>query len=164
MTSGWAWLLFERPLLPSDGSVGCVKVMRDLSEPMFMSGELDTSREIKGAQHLSHYIQRSRHRAESFCRRKPRTCVVLESFQLRERTSDSSLTSPERLNSRLEQELSHLDFEVELYYQTPADAKNVCKDSRMKKWGLWVPGRPHETDARRHLLLWLRKEANGEHG
>lgn len=164
MDTGWAWLLFERPLLSADGSVGAVKVGLELSRPMCMSGTLNTSNEVQGAKTLVRYVSRSRERAESFCQRVPRTCIVTESFVNREGTMDPSLSSPERLNSRVQQELSHVDFEYELYEQSPSDAKRVITDKRLRMWGLWHPGQPHRNDAMRHLLLWLRKEANDEHG
>lgn len=159
-TSGWAWLLFERPLLRHDGSVGCVKVAQGLSTPMFMSGELDTSKEVQGAKDLVRYVRRSRSRGMTFCRRPPRTVVVCEAFVSREGTMDSSLLTPERLNSRVESELSREEFDYELVMQSVSDAKGTITDKRLKLWDLWVPGSPHENDARRHLLLWLRKEAN----
>lgn len=161
--SGWAWLLFERPLLPSDGSVGCVRVGLSLSRPMCMSGEMNTSREVQGSKDLVRYISRSRERGMSFCRRSVRQAVVMESFQARERTMDANLTSPERIAARVEQELSRVDYEFEWYWQSPSDAKGTITDKRLKRWGLWYPGQPHRNDAMRHLLLWLRKEANGEH-
>lgn len=40
-------------------------------------------------------------------------------------------------------------------WQSPSNAKGVFTDERIRREGLWVPGRPHAVDAVRHLcLLW----------
>lgn len=39
--------------------------------------------------------------------------------------------------------------------QTPAQAKNLWTDSKLKHLGLWEPSRPHAMDALRHLLYYM---------
>lgn len=75
---------------------------------------------------------------------------------------DSNVSAPDRLSNRVQQELSHEEFQYEFVEQSPSDAKGTITDKRLKLWGLWYPGEPHRNDAMRHLLLWLRKE--GQHG
>lgn len=43
-------------------------------------------------------------------------------------------------------------------YNTPADAKKVITDQRLKAGGLWVRGQQHARDAIRHAALGYRKE------
>ena len=42
-----------------------------------------------------------------------------------------------------------------LFEQTPSQAKNLWTDGKLKKLGLWIPGRGHAMDATRHLLYHL---------
>jgi hypothetical protein len=44
---------------------------------------------------------------------------------------------------------------VDLICQTPAQAKNLWTDDKLKKLGLYIPGAPHAMDATRHLLYYL---------
>lgn len=39
--------------------------------------------------------------------------------------------------------------------QTPAQAKNLWTDEKLKKLDLWVPAKPHAMDALRHLLYYM---------
>jgi hypothetical protein len=41
------------------------------------------------------------------------------------------------------------------YVQTPAQAKNLWPDEKLKKLGLWIEGQPHAMDATRHMLYHL---------
>lgn len=41
------------------------------------------------------------------------------------------------------------------YEQTPAQAKNLITDDKLKKSGLWKPSLKHAMDAQRHLLYHL---------
>ena len=159
--SGWAWLLYERRLLQSDGAVGAVRLGMDISDPWCLFGQVDCSDERHGAERLAHFVRRARERSERIAATDQlRCCLVCEAFILTERTKRASTLSPVRLTARLD---AILGDEVEWFEQTAADAKGVCTDDRMKQWGLWQPGQPHATDALRHLVLWLRKELNNEH-
>jgi hypothetical protein len=42
-----------------------------------------------------------------------------------------------------------------VHCQTPAQAKNLWTDDKLKKVELWIPGNPHAMDATRHLLYYL---------
>jgi hypothetical protein len=44
---------------------------------------------------------------------------------------------------------------TEFKLQTPADAKRLGTDARLKALGWWTPGQDHARDATRHLLLAL---------
>lgn len=46
---------------------------------------------------------------------------------------------------------------VEFKLQTPADAKLVWSDVRLKENGLWVPKQEHARDALRHALTYLQR-------
>jgi len=87
------------------------------------------------------------------------TCVVLEDFILRERTSDRSLLSPVRLNAMLTQTITSERPELSVVLQSPSD-KSVIRDDQLKRWGLWSVGQQHARDATRHLVLWLRKNSS----
>lgn len=45
--------------------------------------------------------------------------------------------------------------EADLKEQTPAQAKNLWTDSKLKTLGLWKPSLPHAMDALRHLLYYM---------
>lgn len=52
----------------------------------------------------------------------------------------------------------------QVVWQSPSNAKGVFTDERIRRAGLWVPGRPHAVDAIRHLcLLWRQCEVKGGH-
>lgn len=44
---------------------------------------------------------------------------------------------------------------IALYLQTPAQAKKLITDDKIRKLDLWIPGHPHAMDATRHLLYHL---------
>ena len=46
-------------------------------------------------------------------------------------------------------------FQVDVTWQTPSQAKFFFTDDRIKKLGLYQPGKPHAMDAMRHLLYYL---------
>ena len=45
--------------------------------------------------------------------------------------------------------------ETKITEQTPAQAKNLVTDDKLKKLSLWEPAKPHAMDALRHLLYYL---------
>lgn len=51
-----------------------------------------------------------------------------------------------------------VDYDPGLAYNTPADAKKVITDQRLRAAGLWVRGQQHARDAIRHAALGYRKE------
>lgn len=44
---------------------------------------------------------------------------------------------------------------IEVVWQQPSDAKGYATDERLKRWGLWLPGKAHERDAWRHLAYFV---------
>ena len=49
-----------------------------------------------------------------------------------------------------------MDWHIEdPHAQTPSQAKNLWTDSKLKKLGLWQPGKPHAMDAVRHMMYFL---------
>lgn len=124
--------------------------------------------ENNGAENVWHQMIVSRHMTVRILERRPGgsplddwpEVVQFEDFKLRERTMNSSLLSPVRLTSKVEM-LLHRDVTefntVWLDPQSASDAKSTATDERMRNWGLWQPGKPHATDALRHLLVSLRR-------
>lgn len=84
------------------------------------------------------------------------TRFVCESFQLRESTSDPSLLSPVRIQSKLELLLYTGNIQADVYQTYQPSQKSVITDERLKRWGLWLPGQRHARDAMRHVALDLR--------
>jgi hypothetical protein len=166
--SGWAWLVYEVSRLDSDGALGAVRVGSGLNDPLFRFGEISCVDEDASTWTLADWIGASSDKARRFIGGGDvRTVVVVESFSLRERTASNDLLSPVRLSAKLGLLVWLINQEepgvVEWFWQSPSDAKSVCTDERMRRWGLWQAGKPHATDAIRHLILWLRKEIADEH-
>lgn len=82
------------------------------------------------------------------------TALVVEDFRITVQTAKKS-QQPDALKiiGALEY-LAHLGG-CDVYLQTPGDAKRFATDSRLKKAGMWTPGRKHANDAARHLFMWL---------
>lgn len=93
--------------------------------------------------------------------------VVIEDFVLRKFSAGRDLLAPVRMISRIEQIIDLLleyGYEPEdrqgvlpIFKQMPALAKGTCTDERMRRWGLWTPGKPHGNDALRHAVTFLRR-------
>lgn len=170
-TSGWAWCCIGRkeltsgvplhellPFLAAD-TQGYL-----LEDRRFMCGEIKCfpgdRAEDKGAEELYYRAISLDHMAGRVSRgRVGRTHVVGEGFTLRELTKDPSLLSPVRLYSKVEL-LFYRSNEIDVWVterQQASDAKATCTDARMRSWGLWLPGKPHATDATRHLIVYLRR-------
>ncbi len=76
--------------------------------------------------------------------------IVCESFTLREGIYGADL-SPVYIIGALEA----LYPTVPIKYQEPK-LKPLCDDGRLKKLGLYIPGKPHSNDAMRHAIIALR--------
>lgn len=76
--------------------------------------------------------------------------VICESFTLREGIFGADL-SPVSVIGALEA----LMQDIEIVYQEPK-LKPLCDDTRLKKIGLHLPGKPHANDAMRHGIIYLR--------
>lgn len=93
--------------------------------------------------------------------------VVIEDFILRKFSAGRDLLAPVRMIARIEQIIELLleyGYEPEdrgrvlrVYKQLPALAKSTCTDERMRRWGIWTPGKPHANDALRHAVTFLRR-------
>jgi hypothetical protein len=76
--------------------------------------------------------------------------IVCESFELREGVYGADL-SPVQVIGALEA----LYPTVPIWYQAPYQ-KPLVDDDRLKKLGLYEPGKPHRNDAVRHMVIYLR--------
>lgn len=88
---------------------------------------------------------------------------VIEDFTLRQLTTTKAEgISPVRIGAMLcvwLYEIMPTEREIRVSWQTPAQAKTVVTDKRMKDLDLWVPGLPHANDAIRHVDLYRRRLA-----
>ncbi|MDD2326417.1 MAG: hypothetical protein PHW63_10570 [Alphaproteobacteria bacterium] len=87
-----------------------------------------------------------------------RVIVAIENFTVRQLNSSAEFLAPVRLAAGITQELFHTD-NTKIYFQTPADAKGICTDKRMDKWGYEIKTQKdrHSRDADRHAILCLRR-------
>ena len=76
--------------------------------------------------------------------------IVCESFALREGIYGADL-SPVYIIGALEA----LYQDNKKVYQEPK-LKPLCDDARLKRMGLFEPGKPHRNDAVRHAVIYLR--------
>lgn len=93
--------------------------------------------------------------------------VVIEDFVLRKFSRDQDLLAPVRMTARIKQIIELLcqyGYEKEdqhrvlpVFKQQPSLAMSTCTDDRMRRWGLWTPGKPHANDALRHAVTFLRR-------
>jgi hypothetical protein len=50
---------------------------------------------------------------------------------------------------------------TQVRWQTPAQAKHFWTDSRLKKFKVYRPGKPHAMDAMRHLMYFMHFKMGG---
>jgi len=88
----------------------------------------------------------------------PWTTVIYERFMYQRRELDRGvslvLDSVEYIGVVKLWHLRHLE-EVDLVCQTPAQAKNLWTDQKLKRLELYKANAPHANDATRHLLYYL---------
>jgi hypothetical protein len=88
----------------------------------------------------------------------PWTTVIWERFMYQRRELDKgvslSLASVEYIGICKLYEDFH-EEDVTFVEQTPAQAKNLWTDNKLKTLGLYMASAPHANDATRHLLYWL---------
>jgi hypothetical protein len=91
--------------------------------------------------------------------RWPGAAIVIEDFILRKQSMDRAMLSPVRLTAALEWVIDESGIPYSLFRQTPAEAKGLATDERLKKWGLYqrAGGMQHARDADRHGITFLRK-------
>lgn len=133
-----------------------------LSDP---SEKILTNIEIHQHGEVSTYLGRNGVDGEAICvddiwamlKCWPDSAIVIEDFILRQLRKDSDLLSPVRVTAAL----SYLIWKDRRVWhkQSPADAKNVATDDRLRRWGLYSSdgGLQHARDADRHAILFLRK-------
>lgn len=87
-----------------------------------------------------------------------RVIVAIENFTVRQINHSPEFLSPVRIAAGIVQELYHTD-NTKIMYQTPSEAKGVCNDKRMDKWGFTIKTLKdrHSRDADRHAILCLRR-------
>lgn len=82
--------------------------------------------------------------------------IVVEDFRITIQTAKKS-QQPDALKI-----IGAIDYiaagSAQVVLQTPGDAKRFATDDRLKKAGMWTPGRRHANDAARHLFLRLCKK------
>lgn len=76
--------------------------------------------------------------------------IICENFELREGIYGADL-SPVYIIGALEA----LYPTTQIVYQAPYQ-KPLVDDDRLKKLGLYEPGKPHRNDAVRHMVIYLR--------
>ena len=89
----------------------------------------------------------------------PHAAIVVEDFILRPHNHETSrdLLSPVRITAKIEHHLWRNNRKM--WLQTPAQAKTVSSDDRLKAWGVYTKegGLQHARDADRHVILFLRR-------
>jgi hypothetical protein len=105
---------------------------------------VETSGQIKGG--LAGFLEQDAEMLELY----RFDVIVCESFTLREGIYGADL-SPVYIIGALEA----LYQDNKKVYQEPK-LKPLCDDSRLKKMGLYKSGKPHENDAIRHAVIYLR--------
>lgn len=81
--------------------------------------------------------------------------LVIEDFIVRRMDPSREFLSPVRIMTVIEHDCYRLKRPS--WRQSPADAKTVVTDDRLKRWGLWTKGQQHARDATRHGILFLRR-------
>lgn len=93
----------------------------------------------------------------------PYTNIVWESFEFRQHffTDDDGKPIAKMKVELISREyIGILTLFCELYkvpnhHRTASSAKLFIDDEKIKQVGLWIPGKPHEMDATRHLLRFM---------
>lgn len=165
-TTGWAVCKFEikqtrRPLSEGDG-ISKLQVLAagQLNGHDLISDGLDMT--MPGAGNYSHHraivMALMQILAENKC-----NAIVIEDFVLRQFTTmDRAGIGPHGIINMLEVWLYDImmpagEWQGDVVYQTPSQAKGVMNDQRMKALQLWQVGLPHATDAVRHCEVYRRK-------
>lgn len=87
-----------------------------------------------------------------------RVLIVIEDFIIRQQNSTRDFLAPVRITAGIIQEIFYME-NAKVVFQTPADAKAICTDDRMDKWGFTIKTTKdrHSRDADRHAILFLRR-------
>ena len=84
--------------------------------------------------------------------------ILIEDFILRQKRKDRDLLSPVRVTAKLEL-ANRLYWDFPVLKQQPSLAKSSMTNSRLKKYKLYRPGKPHANDAIRHNVTLIRRFA-----
>lgn len=86
--------------------------------------------------------------------------LAVEDFILRGaiKTTKREGLAPVRVIAAMQYALELSPVSAKVVMQSPSNAKGVITDTRLREWGLWLPGERHRhvRDAMRHCLLYLR--------
>lgn len=90
--------------------------------------------------------------------RSRKVIVAMEDFIVRQPNKTREFLAPVRIAAAVAQEV-YRHPNVKIIYQTPADAKGICTNERMDKWGFEIKTQKdrHSRDADRHAILCLRR-------
>lgn len=89
--------------------------------------------------------------------------VAIEDFIVRQLNAQRDFLAPVRITAGIEQMIYAFkgELDISIVKQSPSDAKSVCTDERMDRWGFSIRTKRdrHSRDADRHATLFLRKLA-----
>lgn len=147
-TTGWSLLVLPKRW----GTSISLSMPQDVilrSKVRWHHGQIDCSiNEDSGVHHLIKLIDEW-----------PSAAIVVEDFILRPHRNEMSreLLSPVRITAKIEHHL--WKNRRKMWLQTPAQAKTVGSDERLKAWGVYTRegGLQHARDADRHVMLFLRR-------
>jgi hypothetical protein len=107
---------------------------------------------------------------QAFCRIARRhiyPAIAMEDFDAHQPQStdhSSPYLAPVRVASKIQMaiDLSMAGSCCGLEWQMPSLAMSTATDDRLKKWGLYPPGRDHPKDATRHAITLIRRAKSNE--
>lgn len=122
--------------------------------------------EIEMIQGIAEYILTTAWSIDDYL--NPQIWLAMESFTLRQTNSSPEYLSPVRVASGIIAAIlgridpAHYEYPfptINLTYQSPADAKNICTNERLEKWGFQITKNDmrHSLDALRHAVTCARK-------
>lgn len=165
---GWAWGAVRfRELLASDPS-DCLR-RKTGSEGMGVdggrwnhaAGEVfgwDGTSVAEGAVKCWGMVARSKQQLvrKYGARSHVRTIVGVEGFSLVSGPKNRGVNLPLRLLGAFDVLRQLEPSVVDEYHEPMPSAKAVVSDERLRRWGLWNPGRKDANDAVRHLIVLMR--------
>jgi hypothetical protein len=85
-----------------------------------------------------------------------RTIVGVEGFTLMSGAKNRGVNLPLRLLGAFDVLRQVEPSVIDEYHEPQPSAKSVVTDERLRRWGLWNPGRKDANDAVRHLIVLMR--------
>jgi hypothetical protein len=80
--------------------------------------------------------------------------ICIEQFDVRQIAVE---LSPAYVTAKFEWLIWCEKRDDQIFYQTPGLALGTITDDRLKRWGMYRPGKVHARDALRHSLMFLRR-------